>query len=48
MKQAYVLLVEQQIYDESATMMWLFFAVIGLVFGGAVFLLQKMVFKRWD
>ena len=48
MKQAYVLLVEQQIYDESATMMWLFFLVIGLVFGGVVLMLQKLIFRKWD
>lgn len=48
MKQAYTLLVEQQTYDESAAMMWLFFAVIGLVFGGLLFLLNRYVFKRWE
>ena len=48
MEQAYILLVEQQIYDESATMMWLFFSVVGIVFGGVLLLLQKLVFKKWD
>lgn len=48
MSQAYTLLVEQQIYDESATMMWLFFLVIGAVFGGVMFLLQHYVFRKWD
>ena len=48
MNQAYTLLVEQQIYDESATMMWLFFIVIGLVFGGVILLLERLIFRKWD
>lgn len=37
----------KQIYDESAAMLWLYFALVGLILGLAVLLLQKLVFSKW-
>ena len=37
----------KQIYDESAAMLWLYFAVVGLILGAAILLLQKLVFSKW-
>ena len=48
MEQAYTVLLEQQLYADSSAMMWMFFLIIGLVFGGVMFLLQHYVFKKWD
>ncbi len=48
MEQAYTILLEQQLYADSSAMMWMFFLIIGLVFGGVMFLLQHYVFKKWD
>ena len=46
MNQAYEAM-KQQIYDQSAAMLWLYFALVGLILGAAVLLLQKLVFSKW-
>ena len=38
---------KQQIYDQSAAMLWVYFALVGAILGLAVLLLQKFVFSRW-
>lgn len=47
MTQAYDAM-KQQIYDQSAAMLWLYFALVGLILGAAVLLLQKLVFSKWS
>ena len=37
----------KQIYDDSAAMLWLYFALVGLILGLAILLLQKLVFSKW-
>ena len=34
-------------YDESAAMLWIYFALVGIILGLAILLLQKFVFSRW-
>lgn len=48
MKQAYTILTGQQNYNESSAMMWAFFAVIGILFGLVILIVQKKIFKKWD
>ena len=37
----------KQIFDESAAMLWLYFAMVGIILGLAILLLQKLVFSKW-
>lgn len=37
----------KQIYDISAAMLWLYFALVGIILGLAILLLQKLVFSKW-
>lgn len=46
MRQAYAAM-QQQIYDQSAAMLWVYFALVGAILGLAVLLLQKKVFAKW-
>ncbi|MBE6806855.1 MAG: sugar ABC transporter permease [Ruminococcaceae bacterium] len=46
MKQAYAAM-QQQIYDRSAAMLWVYFALVGLILGVVVLLLQKKIFAKW-
>lgn len=48
MQQAHGLLVRGFVYDKSAAMMWLFFAVIGVVFGAVIWAVNHFVFRKWD
>ncbi len=47
MRQAYAAM-QQQIYDQSAAMLWVYFALVGAILGLAVLLLQKKVFAKWS
>ena len=46
MRQAYAAM-QQQIYDQSAAMLWVYFALVGAILAVAVLLLQKLVFSKW-
>ena len=37
----------KQIFDDSAAMLWLYFALVGMILGVAILLLQKLVFSKW-
>lgn len=39
---------KQNLYDESSAMLWVYFALVGLILGVAVLLLQKFVFSKWS
>ena len=45
-RQAYTAM-QQQIYDQSAAMMWIYFAIVGTILGLVVLLLQKKLFAKW-
>ena len=48
MEQAYKLISENSIYDQSAAILWSYFAVVGII-GGLVLLLYNKVFmKKWN
>ncbi len=47
MRQAYTVMLEKQVYDQSAAMLWIYFALVGLILGAVVLLLQKKVFAKW-
>lgn len=38
---------KQMIVDQSAAMLWIYFALVGLILGAVVLLLQKKVFAKW-
>ncbi len=44
--QAYAAM-QQQIYDRSAAMLWVYFALVGSILGLAILILQKTVFSKW-
>ena len=46
MRQAYTAM-QQQIYDQSAAMLWVYFALVGAILGLVVLILQKAVFSKW-
>lgn len=48
MQHAYSVLVSSMIYHRSAAMMWLFFIVIGVVFGLVIWAVQHFIFRKWD
>lgn len=47
-QQAYTLMSEQSVYDQSAAMLWLFFGIIGLGVGIVIFLYNKFLLKKWS
>ena len=38
---------QQQIYDQSAAMLWVYFALVGAILGLVILILQKAVFSKW-
>ena len=48
MRQAYAVMQKSFIYHRSAAMMWLFFLVIGAIFGLVVWIVQHFIFRKWD
>ncbi len=44
--QAYAAM-QQQIYDRSAAMLWVYFALVGSILGVVILILQKTVFSKW-
>ena len=38
---------KQMIVDQSAAMLWIYFALVGLILGAVVLFLQKKVFAKW-
>ena len=46
MRQAYTAM-QQQIYDQSAAMLWVYFALVGAILGLVILFLQKAVFSKW-
>jgi uncharacterized BrkB/YihY/UPF0761 family membrane protein len=48
MQQAHGVLVNGMNYHRSAAMMWLFFIVIGILFGAVIWLVQHFIFRKWD
>lgn len=39
---------QQQIYDISAAMLWVYFAIVGLMLGAAVLLLNRFIIAKWN
>ena len=35
-------------YDRSSAMLWVFFAIVGLVIGLIIFLYNRFLMKRWE
>ncbi|MEG1886524.1 MAG: ABC transporter permease subunit, partial [Oscillospiraceae bacterium] len=48
MRQAYTLLLEQQNYSQSSAIMWAFFAVVAVIFGVVLWLINRCIFKKWE
>lgn len=48
MQQAYSILQRQQIYGQSASMMWTYFVTVGGLLGIILIILQKCVFDKWE
>lgn len=48
MSQAFTLLMQQQVYNQSAAMMWSFFIIVGLIFGTVLFLAYRFIFRKWE
>lgn len=48
MKQAYALMNQNQDYSHSSAMMWMFFAIIGLITALVLFLYNRLCMKRWN
>ena len=47
LKQAYNLM-SNMVYDMSAAMLWVFFAIIGAVIGVVIFLYNQLLLKKWN
>lgn len=47
MRQVYTLILEKLKYDLGSAMLWIYFALVGLILGAVVLLLQKKVFAKW-
>lgn len=48
MSQAFKLLMQQQVYNQSAAMMWSFFVIMGIMFGAVLLLAHRFIFRKWD
>ena len=48
MKQVYSFMQGSQNYDQSSAMLWVYFAIVGLIIGLFLFLLRKCLLRRWD
>ena len=47
-KQAYNLMLENQVYDESSAMLWFYFAVIGAIAGIVIAAYNRVLLRRWQ
>ena len=48
MKQAYLMMNQNQNYYHSSAMMWFFFAIIGVITAVVLFLYSRICLKRWN
>ena len=48
LNQAYQMMSMNSTYDQSAAMLWLFFAIIGAAIGLVLLLYSKLLLKRWN
>lgn len=48
MKIAYSIMTEQQVYDQSSAMLWLYFVIILGVIGAVLALYQRICIKKWE
>lgn len=48
MSQAFTLLMQQQVYNQSSAMMWTFFVIVGVLFGTVLFLAYRFIFRKWE
>lgn len=48
MKQVYSFMQGSQNYDQSSAMLWVYFAIVGVIIGLFLFLLRRGLLRRWD
>ena len=46
--QAYTVLLQQQTYDVSAAMLWIYFAIVGSLLGIVFLIINKSILRRWQ